>query len=181
VIYNFHAWSDMVRLTGTSFTAFDQIKAAMTQVGNDVVLQIDPSETLTFRDHAIADFTAYNFLLPLDTSKIGGLTFDDEFNGLQLLNTNDGSGLWRDNFNLDPNTLADYQLTNNAEKQLYTGPNFKGQGGWDLSAYNPFSIDNGVLNITAGKFSYQDSQYTYGQAYYSGMLNTQGIFEQKYG
>jgi beta-glucanase (GH16 family) len=181
VIYGFHTWQDMVHLTGTSFATFAQVQAAMTQVGNDVVLRIDPSETLTFRDHAIADFQPQNFLLPLDASKIGGLTFDDEFNSLQLLNTTDGSGLWRDNFNLNPNTLADYQLTGNAEKQLYTAPNFVGQNGWNLSAYNPFSIDNGVLNITAGKFSYQDSQYTYGQAYYSGMLNTQGIFEQKYG
>ncbi|MGZ3277016.1 MAG: type I secretion C-terminal target domain-containing protein [Caulobacteraceae bacterium] len=181
VIYNFHAWQDAVRFTATSFASFDQVKAAMTQVGNDVVLQIDPTETLTFRGIHVADFTALNFLLPLDTAKLGGLTFDDEFSSLQLLNTTDGSGQWRANFGGDPNSVNDYAIVNNQEKQLYTAPDFKGQGGWDLSAYNPFAIDNGALDITAGKFSTADGQHTWGQAYYSGMLNTKGLFEQQYG
>jgi len=181
VIYNFHTWLDSVRFTGTSFTSFAQVKSAMTQVGDDVVLQIDPSETLTFRWTHVADFTASDFLLPLDTSQLGGLTFDDEFNSLQLLNTTDGSGQWRPNFGADPTSIDDYAITANQEKQLYTAPGFAGQGGRDLSAYNPFSIDNGQLDITAQKFSYLDSQYTWGQAYASGMLNTKGLFMQQYG
>jgi beta-glucanase (GH16 family) len=185
-IYNFHTWQDAVRIAGAGFTSFAQVQAAMTEVtgpdGNtDVVLRIDPNDTLTFRDHQISDFTAQNFLLPLDMSQLGGLTFDDEFNSLQLLDTTDGSGQWRPNFGSDPNSIDDYAITANQEKQLYTAPGFVGQDGRDLSAYNPFAIDNGALDITAQKFSYADSQYTWGQAYASGMLNTKGLFEQKYG
>jgi beta-glucanase (GH16 family) len=181
VIYNFHTWQDAVRFTGTGFSTFAQVHAAMTQVGNDVVLQIDPSETLTFRDVQVSDFTAKNFLLPLDAGQLGGLTFDDEFNSLKLLDTTDGSGIWRPNFGANPNSIDNYAIIANQEKQLYTAPGFIGQNGRDLSGYDPFSISNGDLNITAQKFSYADSQYTWGQAYSSGMLNTRGLFEQQYG
>jgi beta-glucanase (GH16 family) len=182
VFYGFHPNLDTVRIAGASFTSFAQIQSAMQQVGSDVVLTIDQNDSITFRDMTIAQFQPRDFLLPLDRSQLGALTFDDEFSSLQLWNASTGQGHWQTNFGGDPTKLDDYAITSNTEKQLYTAPNFKGQDGWDLSAYNPFSIEGGgVLDITAGKFSYADSQHTWGQAYYSGMLNTRGVFMQKYG
>jgi beta-glucanase (GH16 family) len=179
VFYGFHPQLDTVRISGASFTSFAQIQAAMQQVGPDVVLTIDANDSITFRSMTIAQFTPQNFLLPLDASQIGSLTFDDEFNSLQLWNGS--TGHWNTNFGGDLTKLDAYAITSNDEKQLYTAPNFVGQNGWNLSAYNPFSINNGVLNITAGQFSYADSQHTWGQAFYSGMLNTRGLFSQQYG
>jgi beta-glucanase (GH16 family) len=180
VIYNFHVSQDTVRMPGTSFTSFAQVKAAMVQQGPDVVLHIDSNETLTFRGVSVADFQAKNFMMPLDASKLGALTFDDEFNSLQLFDSATGQGHWQTNFGGDPNNIDTYTLTGNQEGQVYTDAKFQGTSGHPLG-YNPFSINSGVLDITAQRFSYADSQYTFGQAYSSGMLTTRGIFAQKYG
>jgi beta-glucanase (GH16 family) len=179
VFYGFHPQLDTVRISAANFTSFAQIQSAMQQVGSDVVLTIDQNDSITFRNMTIAQFQPQNFLLPLDTSQLGPMTFDDEFDSLQLWNGS--TGHWNTNFGGDLTKLDAYAITSNDEKQLYTAPNFVGQNGWNLSAYNPFSISGGVLNITAGAFSYADSQHTWGQAFYSGMLNTRGLFAQKYG
>jgi beta-glucanase (GH16 family) len=180
VIYNFHPWYDTVRMPGTSFTSFSQVQAAMTQVGSDVVLQLDPSETLTFRGLSVGDFQASDFLLPLDASKLGGLTFGDDFNSISLLDPNTGAGTWRTSFIGDPNQLTTYEITNNQEQQVYTDANFKGTGSQPLG-YDPFSESDGVLSITAKPFTYADSQSAWGQPYSSGMINTAGLFAQQYG
>jgi beta-glucanase (GH16 family) len=182
VFYNFHSGTDTVRISGASFTSFAQIAAAMQQVGSDVVLTIDPHDSITFRDTTIASFQPSDFLMKLDTSQLGALTFSDDFTSLQLFNAATGTGNWQTNYGGDLTSANAYFIQGNDEKQLYTAPNFVGQDGHDLSAYSPFSINNGGgLTITGGQFSYADSQYTYGQAYYSGMLNTRGVFMQQYG
>jgi beta-glucanase (GH16 family) len=180
VIYNFHTWQDTVRMPGASFATFSQVQAAMTQVGDDVVLQLDPTETLTFRGVSTGDFMASNFLLPLDAGQLGGLTFHDEFDALSLLDPNTGAGTWRTSFIGDPNQLTTYEITNNQEQQVYTDANFKGTGDQPLG-YDPFSVSDGVASITARSFTYADTQYAWGQPYSSGMLNTEGLFAQKYG
>jgi beta-glucanase (GH16 family) len=179
VIYNFHTNQDTVRMPGTGFTSFAQVEAAMTQVGSDVVLQLDPTETLTFRGTTVSSFQASDFLLPLDRSLLGSLTFDDEFNSLNLFDFSTGQGLWRDNFGGDPTKADNYTITSNAEKEVYTDASFQGTSDHALGL-NPFSIDNGVLTITASAIG-PDSQYAFGQPYSSGMLNTKGIFMQQYG
>ena len=180
VIYNFHTNHDTLRMPGTSFTSLAQIQAAMTQVGPDVVLQIDPTETLTFRDRNISDFQASNFLLPLDRSLLGKLTFDDEFNTLQTLDYSTGTGHWQTNLGGSPNAFSTYQIQGNQEAELYTDPNFRGTSDHDLGS-NPFSVDNGLLTITAQAFTPDQANYTWGQQYSSGMLTTKGVFMQQYG
>lgn len=180
VIYNFHASQDIVRMPGTSFTSFAQIQAAMTQVGSDVVLQMDSSESLTFRDVNVSDFQASNFLLPLDVSKLGALTFDDEFNTLQTLDYSTGTGHWQTNLGGSPDSVWTYQIQGNGEAQVYADPNFRGASDHDLGI-NPFSIDNGILTITAQEMTPDQQAYTWGQSYSSGMLTTKGVFMQQYG
>ena len=180
VIYNFHVSQDLVRLPGTSFTSFAQVQTAMTQVGSDVVLQIDPSETLTFRGVNVADFQAKNFLMPLDTSKLGALTFDDEFNTLQTLDYSTGTGHWITNLGGAADSPWTYQIQGNAEQQVYADPTFRGQADHDLGL-NPFSVNNGVLTITAQKLTPELASDSWGQQYSSGMLSTKGVFMQKYG
>ena len=184
VIYGFNANHDTVRMPGTTFSTFAQVQAAMTQVGADVVLQIDPTETLTFRGVTVSDFEPHNFLMPLDRSQLGPLTFDDEFNSLQLYDASTQTGLWQTSFYgpqpAGQDGLWNYQLSSNQEEEVYTNPNFQGTADHPLG-YNPFSIDNGVISITAQPFSLADSQYAWGQSYSSGMLNTKDVFMQKYG
>lgn len=179
VVYNFHVAQDTVRIAGSSFASFAQIKSAMSQVGSDVVLHVDANDSLTFRNVQVADFQAKNFLMPLNTAVLGGLTLDDEFNSLQLFDFSTGQGLWRTNFGGDPTKVDTYSITSNQEKQVYTDASFQGIANHSLG-YNPFSDSNGVLTITAQNMG-QDSQYAFGQPYSSGMLNTKGIFMQQYG
>ena len=178
-IYNFSS-SDTIRLIGSNFHAFAEVQGAMRQAGADVVLQIDPSETLTIRNVSAGQLTSNNFLLPLDRSKLGAVTFNDDFNSLQLYDPATGAGLWRPNFGGDPTQAANYQLPQNGEQQVYTAPDFQGTAGHPLG-YNPFSISGGVLTITAEKLAPQDSPQAFGATYSSGLLATRGIFEQKYG
>ena len=185
VIYNFHTAIDTVRLIGASFTTFAQIQAAMTAVTGpdgqtDTVLQIGDGDTMTFRDVAPNQFQASNFMMPLDWSKIGALTFDDEFNSLSLFNAATGTGTWQTNLGGPANALFTYQPGGNNEQEVYTSAAFQGTSGGSLGL-NPFSINNGVLTISATQLTVAQSNEAWGQSYSSGMLTTRGTFMQEYG
>ncbi len=180
VIYNFNS-VDTVRLPGTSFGTFAQVAAAMTQVGPDVVLQVDPNDTLTFRNMTISQFTPSNFLLQFDPSVLGALTFDDEFTSLDTWNPSTQTGQWLTNFNQGKNNPNSYSIVSNGEQEAYTDANFQGTAAGPLGL-NPFTINpGGGLTITAAPIPAADLGYTFGQSFSSGMLNTKGIFEQEYG
>ena len=179
VIYGFTA-SDTVRLIGSGFRTFAEVQGAMRQAGADVVVQTTASETLTIRNVSAGQLTANNFLLPLDRSTLGAITFNDDFNSLQLYDYASDTGLWRPNFGSDPTRQENYRLTQNGEQQVYTTAQFQGTADHPLG-YNPFDVANGVLTITARPIAPQDQPYAFGQGYSSGLLITRGIFEQKYG
>ncbi|WP_284271861.1 calcium-binding protein, partial [Bradyrhizobium iriomotense] len=65
------AGHDIVQLNGFAFTSFNDIKAAMTQVGNDVYLALTSQDTLVFRNTTISAFTSDDFQLP-STLPVGG-------------------------------------------------------------------------------------------------------------
>ncbi|WBL80335.1 Ig-like domain-containing protein [Bradyrhizobium xenonodulans] len=65
------AGHDIVQLNGFAFTSFNDIKAATTQVGNDVYLTLTSQDTLVFRNTAISAFTSDDFQLP-GTLPVGG-------------------------------------------------------------------------------------------------------------
>ncbi len=179
VIYDFTP-ADSVRLIGSGFRSFSDVQAAMRQQGADVVVQIDPNETLTLRNTNLGQFQPANFLLPLDRSKLGPLTFDDEFNSLQLYDPATGTGQWLPDFGSDPTQQYDYRLPQNGEQQAYTTGAFTGTGTRPLG-YNPFSVANGVLTITAQPIAYQDQATAFGATYASGLIDTRYLFAQKYG
>ncbi|WP_156944260.1 Ig-like domain-containing protein [Bradyrhizobium sp. Ec3.3] len=62
---------DVVQLNGFAFTSFNDIKVAMTQVGNDVYLALTSQDTLVFRNTTISAFTSDDFQLP-GTLPVGG-------------------------------------------------------------------------------------------------------------
>jgi hypothetical protein len=178
VIYNFQSY-DHLRLLDCSFMTFADIQAAMIEVGADVVLQITPEETLTFRNKAIADFTADNFLMPLDTSLLGDLTYGDDFDAPNFYDHSTGEGLWRTDFGGAVWDVTSYTLPANGEHQVYTTPDFQGTYSRPLGL-NPFSFENGIMTITAEEIG-ELATYAYGRPYSSGMINTRDLFLQQYG
>lgn len=179
VIYGFHA-GDTIRLVSPALTSFQAVQSAMSQSGSDVVIRISGSEQLIIRSASVGQFTAHDFLLPLNRGQLGGQTLDDEFNSFQPYNFQTHTGLWRTDFGLGRNNPDTYTLRNNGEQQAYVTADYQGSSGHALG-YNPFSDSGGVLSITAQPFKASDLQSTYGATYASGMINTRGIFQQQYG
>jgi beta-glucanase (GH16 family) len=180
VIYNFNS-KDIVRLPGTSFSNFSQVQAAMTQVGSDVKLQVDANDVLIFRNMTIGQFSASNFLYKFDPSVLGKMTFDAEFNAPpQFWNYSTNTGQWITHYAYGLDNQNSFTLTGNAESEVYVDPSFKGQGTTALGL-NPFSTSNGVLTITGSMMTPAQQAAAWGQPIASGMLSTEGIFEQKYG
>ena len=179
VIYNWQG-ADQLQLLGYGLNTPTQARAIMQQSGSDVVFHFGNGETLTVRNATPSSFLDSHFLIPLDTSKLGGMTFDDEFNSLNLASPANGAGVWQTSFGGNLKDQQAYTLTANGELQAYVAPGFQGQGNHDLGI-NPFSVSNGVLTITAQQTPGAELHDAYGLAYTSGMLNTFDTFEQKYG
>lgn len=158
--------TDVVQLSSYGFTSFESVKTAMVQSGADVILKMG-QETLTFKNHAIGDFAADDFKYAMDFSKYK-VSFVDNFDTLKFQTE---GGAWRPSFYADGSlrTLAD-----NAEKQIYMDPAYKGLG------VNPFSINNGVLTIHADTSSAAVKAAT-GFDYTSGMISSKSGFSQTYG
>jgi beta-glucanase (GH16 family) len=180
VIYNWNGNSQL-QLWNYGFKTAADIKAAMSQQGADVVLKLSASETLTFRDETLSSFQDRQFLLPLDTSKLGGLTFSDEFDTLKVYDHSLQTGQWRSDFGGNLRDEWAYTLTSNGERQVYTTDRFYGQGERQFDNYTPLSVNNGLLTIKAERLADSDREAAWGREYSSGMLNTYGLYEQKYG
>ena len=161
------AGGDVVQIGSYGFKNFSAVLNRMTQAGTDVVIQLNSGETLTFRNRSIADFAADDFQYALDTTRLN-LTFGDEFNSLSL--QSDG-GKWRTSF---WDGAGGRSLSSNSELQIYMDEAYLGLG------INPFSIQNGVLNIHAAKANGEVRAAT-GYDYTSGMLSSRDSFTQTYG
>ena len=180
VIYNWNGNSQLQLLNAAGFGTAADVRAQMTQSGADTILQLSPTETLTFRGMTPAEFTDRQLLGALDTSKLGAMTFSDEFNSLQIRDPSLGGGQWNTNFGGNLKDQYSYALVQNGEQQSYVAPGFQGRGDHDIGV-NPFSIENGVLTITAAPMAADDVYAAWGATHTSGMLNTLGSFAQKYG
>ncbi|MES1156677.1 MAG: glycoside hydrolase family 16 protein [Alphaproteobacteria bacterium] len=104
------------------------------------------------------------------------LTFNDDFSTLNLRHGD--QGIWSTSYGYGG--VDNFTLTNNHELQLYVDPQFKGSGDRPLGV-NPFSIDEGVLDITASRATPEIHPYLWGYDYLSGLLTTRRSFGQRYG
>ncbi len=178
VITDFETGIDRARLDNMGLTTFAQVQAAMTQQGADVALNFGSGEQLVFSNHQLADFSAADFMLPLDPARLHS-TFTDDFNSLSLFKAGKG-GTWWTVFGSGTNPVINHTLPANGEKELYVDPSYMGTGTTPLGL-NPFSISNGVVNITADKASAAALPFLSGYQYTSGLLNTKTTFAQQYG
>jgi len=180
VIQDFSASAgDVVRLSA-GYTSFAQVQAHMTQVGADVKLDLGGTDGLMFRNATVGQFTAANFQLQLDTSKLGTMTFHDDFNGPVSLwdAESNPTGAWRPDYGYQGSQGAgSYTLIGNNEQEIYTSPYFRDHNG-DF-AVNPFSsTGDGTLTITAAPSTNSE---LFGYHYTSGMITTAPSFAQTYG
>lgn len=175
--------SSKVRLAGyDTFHTLADVQAAMTQVGSNVVLHLSDADDVTFVNSKIGDFTNDNFQYRLDTSHMT-LSFDDEFDAFSARAGRDAtSGTWNTEQGGGPSSdsVEARTLTSNSEKELYVDPGFKGTGDTALGL-NPFSIDKGVLTITAAPTPDAVKEALSGYDYTSGYLSTRDSFSQTYG
>lgn len=178
-------WSpaSILRVGGyAQYKSFGDIQSVMKQAGTDVLIQLDATDSIRLQNTKLSDLTASNFQFHLDTSKLGGMTFDDEFTSLSTRVRGGATGTWDTEYgygatsdSVDGRTLA-----GNGEKELYVDPTFKGTSGSSLGL-NPFSINNGVLTITEAPMPATDKAAAYNFNYTSGVLTTRESFAQTYG
>ena len=165
------AAEDSVRIGSYGFTSFGQVRDHMVQSGTNVRLNLSSSEFLVFANKTIDQFAAGQFKLALDKSALH-LTFADEFNALSLWNGS--SGTWDSNFwwgAANGSTLSD-----NKELQWYIDTDYG-----PTKSVNPFSIEDGVLTITAARAPSETRPYINNYEYTSGLLTTYKSFAQTYG
>jgi len=167
LITDFASGSDRLLVGGGTGrpATFDQVRARMTQVGADVVLDLGAGDKVTFGGHAIADFTARDFRLPMDFGSLTP-TFAEEFNSFRATPgglTDAGVPTWRTTFH-----NGDRTLWGNREAEYYSDPSV---------GVNPFALNNGVLEITAAP----SSTTPWGLSYTSGLITSQSLNVQTYG
>lgn len=167
--------NDKVRLIDYGLSSFDQVKSITQQIGKNTVLSFGNGEKLILNDVQATSLAAGNFQLQHDMSGLKQ-TFGDEFNSLSLLSK---GGIWRTEYGYGGvGTVASRTL--NSENQIYMEDGFKGNSDHNLGV-NPFSIDNGILTITAAPTSADVLPYVDGHTYTSGLLTSKFTFSQEYG
>jgi beta-glucanase (GH16 family) len=116
--------------------------------------------------------------MTLDPSNLASTatqTFDDEFNNLSLYNGT--SGTWSTTFWYDdPLTSSGNTLDANGEQEWYINSNYG-----PTSSVKPWTVNNGVLTLTAKKAPASIQSLINGYQYTSGMINTYHSFSQEYG
>ena len=186
VIYGFQtsgANQDLIQLTGTTLSSFSQIQSHLSQVGADALLTLSPTQQVLIRNTQVSALTASDFALPVNLNNVTA-TFDDEFNSISLYNRSTGTGTWKTNFLSGNQTGASswmsHTLQSNNEQEIYVDPSYAGSGTTALGL-NPFSINNGVLTITATNTPTADLSVLNNYKYTSGLLTTEKSFTQTYG
>ena len=107
------------------------------------------------------------------------LAFSDEFERFRPLHAA-GGGVWRTTFgdgrvdDLDQRTIR-----KNGELQLYVDPAMRHAG--KTVGLDPFSVSDGVLEITANTLAPEQSAHLGGYGFSSGLITTQPSFSQRYG
>ena len=171
-IYNFNPAADTLRITA-GYSSFTQLQNHLTQVGADVRIDLGGTDAAIIRNIGLSQLTANNFQLQLDTSKLGLMTFGDEFNSLSLWNGS--SGTWATTFWYQSTTGNGGSL-NSGEQEWYINSNYSA-----TASVTPWTVANGDLTLTAAPASAAISSLINNYRYTSGEVNTYHSFAQTYG
>ena len=164
LIYDFVSGSDVVQLNGFDLYNFAMVRSAMSQSGTSTLLNLGNGQTMVFLNKAVSSFTSADFQLKYNPVHAGmKLTFADEFNSFSASAHGTGT-LWKTTLGI----TTDYRTLSQTNDAEYFSDSSVGT--------NPFSISNGVLNITASPGS-NPLHHTYN----SGAITTAATFAQEYG
>ncbi|MET1025939.1 MAG: family 16 glycosylhydrolase, partial [Dongiaceae bacterium] len=167
---------DKIDLYGYGFQGFDSLRNAMTQVGSDVKIDLGGGQSLMLDGKTVASITPQD--VNVENTKAGlHLTFDDEFNNLSL---NTGTPATAGNTWNTTLSGGERTLKGNNELELYVDPDYKGTSSTALGL-NPFSVSNGVAEISARPADPSVQPSLGGYKYTSGVLTTKDSFSQTYG
>ncbi|KAA0686356.1 1,3-1,4-beta-glycanase [Neorhizobium sp. P12A] len=161
---------DTVRLNQYGFSSFDQLASHLTQQGANLHLDLGGGESLVFANKTAADLHANQFDLSIDLSHLTP-TFSDDFNTLSL--RNGSTGTWDPKFFWAPDKGS---TLNVGELEWYVNPSYA-----PTASANPFSVENGVLTISAKPTTDPMKWALDGHEYTSGLLTTHSTFSQTYG
>ncbi|MDB5642321.1 MAG: skn1 [Hyphomicrobiales bacterium] len=109
---------------------------------------------------------------PNDLGNTATLTFADEFNSLSLWNGQSGTWNTGDSWG----NLKGFSLSGNGEQQWYINSQYA-----PTQSIKPWTVSDGVLNITAQPTTDAEKQLVNGYDYTSGQVNTFHSFSQTYG
>ncbi len=174
--------ADTIRIGASyGYTSAAAIVGSLSQSGGNVVLALDSTNSVTFQNTTIAQFSTSNFQTGFSAAGLK-LTFSDEFNSpLSLYDATTGTGTWMTQYGFQyalPWTSRTLQA--NGEKQIYVDPAYAGTGTTALGL-NPFAIDGGNLSITIANTPTDLQSGLYGRQFTSGLLTTQPTASQTYG
>lgn len=161
---------DTVRLNQYGFTTFADVQSHLSQVGANLHLDLGGGEDLVFANTTADKLSANQFQLSIDTSKMTQ-TFSDDFNTLSL--HENGAGTWDPKFSWAPDKGS---TLNTDELEWYVNPSYA-----PTASANPFSVNNGVLTISAEPTTDAVKWALGGADYTSGVLTTHSTFSQTYG
>ncbi|MDQ0321161.1 beta-glucanase (GH16 family) [Pararhizobium capsulatum DSM 1112] len=162
---------DTLRLKGYGLTSFKDVLARLTQKGNDLSLDLGNGEKLVLAGVQAQDLKAEQFDLSIDKSEMTR-SFFDNFSTLWLHSGK--TGIWDAKFPWAPESGG--TLHTNGELQWYVNPAYE-----PTRSLNPFSVQNGILTISAERTPQGMEQEVGGRTYTSGMLTTHSSFAQTYG
>lgn len=162
---------DTLRLKGHGLTSFEQVQSRLTQKGDNLSLDLGNGEKLVLAGVRAKDLKAEQFDLSIDKSDMTR-SFFDNFDTLWLHNGR--TGVWDAKFPWAPESGG--TLHTNGEQQWYVNPAHE-----PTRSLNPFSLQNGILTITAERTPDEMQQAVKGYDYTSGVLTTHSSFAQTYG
>jgi serralysin len=176
IVKNFDATTakhDIIQLDNFGIQKFSQLKPLMSQVGTDVVIKLNGSDSVTLTNVRLGDLDASDFYLesPTYLKKV----FGDEFNSLSLYNSKTDSGTWKTNYAWGNQSDQTSRTVFGEEKSLFVDPTYKNAG------INPFSVKDGVVTVTARPATASELPYLSGQTYVAGMMSTEQSHSQTYG
>lgn len=189
-VYNFTVSgpsADVLDIASYGFKTFDEVKAALSQIGGDTVLKLDANNAVLLKNVQASTLTADNVLLAANTKALSALkpVFAEEFDKLSLYDRATGQGVWKTNFwyGTQEDGLAWSDSSRNphdGEQQIYVDASFRGSGKTALGI-NPFSVEDGVVTIQARPIATENQAALWDYKYTSGLLTTETSFAQLYG
>ncbi len=111
---------------------------------------------------------------PTNLAATARISFREEFDNLDIWNGH--SGRWATNFWWSPTYGPGSTLPNNGEQQWYINANYA-----PTASVRPWTVDDGVLSLTASRADPALSSHINGYKYTSGTLNSFHSFSQTYG